>query len=493
MADIRVRIPPSPTGLLHIGTVRTALYNYLFAKHNGGTMVFRIEDTDKERGTKEFEDDIINGLVKLGIAGDEGVHVGGKYGPYRQSERTEIYKKYLIELLEKDHAYYCFCSKERLEKMREEQTAKKLPPRYDGCCAKLDPKESAKRVGKGDAAVIRIRVPQDSDLKFTDLVRGETVIQSKELDDFVIAKKIDEPLYNYTVVVDDHTMEITHVIRGEDHISNTPKQILVYKAFGWKLPEFAHLPLILNEDRSKLSKRKNKVSVDDYLKDGYLPHAMLNFLALIGWNPGDTQQEIFTMKELIDKFSLDHVHKGGAVFDIKKLDWINGEYIKRAIEKDVNQFYETALPFIKDKLPADKSDLIKQILIDPDFEGRFRKLSEIGDELKVFFGLQDYEYGLIAREKFGITSDILKRVFALAKDKTQKISWKGKPADLKKEIEEKMGGIITETGYKNGQVFWPIRVALSGLEKSPNYSTLMTYLGKDESLRRLDTALNKIK
>lgn len=455
-------------------------------------MILRIEDTDKERSTKEFEDDIVNGLIKLGIAGDEGVHAGGKYGPYHQSERTDLYKKYLTELLEKDHAYYCFCSKERLEKMREDQAAKKLPPRYDGCCAELDPEESKKRVANGESAVIRIRVPQDSDLRFTDLVRGETVIQSKELDDFVIAKKIDEPLYNYTVVIDDHTMDITHVIRGEDHISNTPKQILIFQALEWKIPEFSHLPLILNEDRSKLSKRKNKVSVDEYIKDGYLPQAILNFLALIGWNPGDTEQEIFTMNELIEKFSLDHVHKGGAVFDIKKLDWVNGEYIKKAIAEDTDKFFETALPFIKDKLPTDKSDLIKKILVDPDFEGRFKKLSEIGDELKVFFSLQEYEYSLMAREKFGITSDILKKVLTLTKDKVQKISWKGKPADIKKEIEEKMSEIVTETGYKNGQIFWPIRVALSGLEKSPNYSTLATYLGQDECLRRLDVALTKI-
>jgi nondiscriminating glutamyl-tRNA synthetase len=491
MADIRVRIPPSPTGLLHIGTVRTALYNYLFAKHNGGTMVFRIEDTDKERSTKEFEDDIVNGLVKLGIAGDEGVHIKGTKG-YRQSERTEVYAKDIKKLLDEDKAYYCFCSKERLDDLRKEQETKKLPPRYDGCCAGIKPEEAKKRVEAGEKAVIRLRVPKDKDLSFNDLVRGKVVMHSKELDDFVIARSVNDPLYHLTVVVDDHDMKITHVIRGEDHVSNTPKQILIFQALGWKIPEFAHLPLILNEDRSKLSKRKNKVSVDDYLKEGYLPHALLNFLALIGWNPGDTQQEIFTMEELIDKFSLNHVHKGGAVFDIKKLDWVNGEYIKNAIAEDIDKFFETVLPFIKDKLPTNKSDLIKKILIDPDFEGRFRKLSEIGDELKVFFGLQDYEYGLMAKDKFGITSDILKKTLTLAKDRIQKIDWKKKPADIKKEIEDKMGEIVTETGYKNGQVFWPIRVALSGLEKSPNYSTLMTYLGKDESLRRLDVALNKI-
>jgi nondiscriminating glutamyl-tRNA synthetase len=491
MSNIRVRIPPSPTGLLHIGTVRTALYNYLFARHNGGTMVFRIEDTDKERSTKEFEDNIVNGLVKLGIAGDEGLHLGAS--GYRQSERTDVYKKYLQRLLDENKAYYCFCSKERLDDLKKGQEAKKLPPRYDGKCAVLNPAESKKRIEAGEKAVIRLRVPNDKDLTFKDLVRGDVSIHSKELDDFVIARAADDPLYHLTVVADDHDMKITHVIRGEDHISNTPKQMLIFQALGWEIPEFAHLPLILNEDKSKLSKRKNKVSVDDYLKEGYLPDALLNFLALVGWNPGDTKQEIFTMEELIEKFSFEHVHKGGAVFDQKKLDWINCEYIKKAITEDVNKFYETVPPFIKDKLPIDKAALIKQILADPDFEGRFKKLSEIGDELKVFFSLDDYEYSLMAREKSGITPDILKKVFILAKDKVQKIKWIGEPADLKKKIEEKMTEIVSETGYKNGQVFWPMRVALSGLEKSPNYSTLMTYLGKDEILRRLDVALTKIK
>ncbi|MBU0727501.1 glutamate--tRNA ligase, partial [Patescibacteria group bacterium] len=338
MSNVRVRIPPSPTGLLHIGTVRTALYNYLFAKHESGKMIFRIEDTDKERSKKEYEEDIINGLVKLGIAGDEGVHIPGDKG-YRQSERTDVYTADLKKLLDENKAYYCFCSKERLEEMREKQRENKLPPRYDGCCKNLDPAEAKKRVEAGEQAVIRLRVPENEDLSFHDLVRGETCIECKELDDFVIARAIDDPLYHLTVVVDDHDMGITHVIRGEDHISNTPKQILIFKALDYDIPQFAHLPLILNEDKSKLSKRKNKVSVDDYLNDGYLPEALLNFLALLGWNPG-TEQEILSMDELIEKFTLDRVHKGGAVFDLKKLDWINGEYIKREIAENIDEFYE---------------------------------------------------------------------------------------------------------------------------------------------------------
>lgn len=482
MSKVRVRIPPSPTGLLHIGTVRTALYNYLFAKHHGGTMVFRIEDTDKERGTKEFEKDIIDGLVKLGIAGDEGVHISGSKG-YRQSERTDIYTAYLKQLLAKDKAYFCDCTKERLEAMRKEQEAKKQAPRYDGTCAK-------KKLTQG---VIRLRIPADrGDIKWNDLVRGEIVINVKELDDFVIARLSDDPLYNLTVVADDHDMKITHVIRGEDHISNTPKQILIFEAFGWKAPEYAHLPLILNEDRSKLSKRKNKVSVSDYLAEGYLPQALLNFLALLGWNTPD-EQEIFTMDELIQKFTLERVHKGGAVFDLKKLDWINGEYIKLGIREKIDCIYEAAKPFLDKMMPGADPVLVKTILKDPDFEGRFKKLSEIPEGLApLFLPLPDYPLELIAREKFQITPAILKQVLEKAIEVVKALEWRKGDSEKSEVISAAFAGIVDTLKLKNGQVLWPIRVALSGLEKSPNYATLATYLGKEEVLKRFQSALQKL-
>jgi glutamyl-tRNA synthetase len=492
---IRVRIPPSPTGLLHIGTARTALYNYLFAKHGDadgpGTMIFRIEDTDRERSTREFEENLINGLEKLGIAGDEGIHKGGPHAPYRQSERTDIYRGYLNELLKKDQAYYCFCSKERLDEMRAAQAEQKLPPRYDGCCAELTQEEAEKRMQGGERAVIRLRVPKEEAVTFNDLVRGETCIQCKELDDFVIARAINDPLYHLTVVADDHDMEITHVIRGEDHISNTPKQILIFRAFGWQEPLFAHLPLILNEDKSKLSKRKNKVSVDDYLNDGILPEALLNFLALLGWNTPD-EQELFTLEELIEKFTLDRVHKAGAVFDLKKLEWINGEYIKMAIAEDVEAFFERAKPFLPPSA-VDKPEQTKAILQDPDFEGRLKKLSELREALSVFFDpLPDYPLDLLCREKFNITPALLKPALTDAREKLDALDWNSEPSTLRKSFEKTLFGIITDKNLKNGQLLWPVRVALSGLEHSPNFSTLMFHLGKEEALRRLDIALNKL-
>lgn len=482
MSSVRVRIPPSPTGLLHIGTVRTALYNYLFAKNKGGTLVLRIEDTDKQRSTKEFEDDIVNGLVNLGIAGDEGVHAGGDHGPYRQSERTDIYKGYLRQLLDEDKAYFCGCSKERLDEMRAQQQAKKLPPRYDKTCAD-------KKLTEG---VVRLRVPDDKEVRWNDLVRGETVIHSRELDDFVIARAVDDPLYHLTVVADDHDMEISHIIRGEDHISNTPKQILLFEALGWEPPEFGHLPLILNEDKSKLSKRKNKVSVDDYLADGYLPEALLNFLALLGWNTPD-EQEIFSMDELVEKFSLDRVHKGGAVFDLKKLDWINGEYIKKMIADDVDGFYEMAKVFIVGNVPTEDEELIKKILQDPDFEGRFKKLSEIPEGLAPLFSeLPDYPMDLIVREKFKITPDMLKQVMEKAIEVTTGMDWEKGDSSKSQMISDAYVGMVEELELKNGQVLWPIRVALSGLERSPNFATLAVYLGKEEVLNRLKKALEKV-
>ena len=482
---IRVRIPPSPTGLLHIGTVRTALYNYLFAKHGDadgpGTMVFRIEDTDKERSTKEYEEDIIDGLVALGIAGDEGVHVPGDKG-YRQSERTDVYTADLKKLLEEDKAYYCGCSKKRLDEMRSEQQANKMAPRYDGTCAD-------KGLTEG---VIRLRVPPDrGDIMWLDLVRGKTTINAKELDDFVIARGIDDPLYHLTVVADDHDMNITHVIRGEDHISNTPKQILLFEALGWKVPAFAHLPLILNEDKSKLSKRKNKVSVDDYLAEGYLPEALLNFLALLGWNTPD-EQEIFSLEELTEKFTLDRVHKGGAVFDLKKLDWVNGEYIKKMIAEDIDGFYEMAKVFIVGKVLSEDEAMIKKILQDPDFEGRFKKLSEIPEGLAPLFAeLPDYPMELIAREKFQITPDMLKQVMEKAIEVTEGLEWKKGDSTKSQMISEAYVGMVEVLGLKNGQVLWPIRVALSGLERSPNFATLAVYLGKEEVLKRFHMALEK--
>ncbi len=484
---VRVRVAPSPTGLLHIGTVRTALFNYLFAKHHGGTMILRIEDTDKARSTAEFEKDIVEGLVRLGIAGDEGVHTGGEYGPYRQSERTALYTQHVQQLLDEDKAYYCFCTPEELEKMRAEQIAQKLPPRYDGRYRDTPKAEVLKRIAAGEKAVVRLKVPQEGEITFNDLIRGPVMVALKEYDDFVIARRLDDPLYNLTVVIDDITMKISHVIRGEDHLSNTPKQILIYRALGQEPPQFAHLPLILNADRTKLSKRKNKVSFGDFMAEGYLPEAMLNFLALLGWSHPEGK-EILSLQELAAAFDLDRVHKAGAIFDRTKLDWFNGQYLRKAIMERPEAVWEELAPILKKTDLKATKEVIFAILRDPDLEGRFHKLSEVPEVLRVFFGnVPAYEKSLLLNVKSGVTPEIVDKVMGAAIKALGGIGWE------RKAIEGPLMALPAALGLKNGQVLWPIRAALSGAEKSPNFATLALHLGKEETLKRLNFAVAKVR
>lgn len=479
---IRVRNCPSPTGLLHIGTVRTALYNYLFAKKNGGTLVFRSEDTDQERSTKEYEDNVISGLTAMGLIGDEGVHSGGDLGPYRQSERKAIYREYLEKLLEKNTAYYCFCTKEELDMEREEQQKQKLPPRYSGKCRDISKEEAEQRVANGEKAVIRLRVSENEEIVFQDLIRGENKTNSKELADFVIAKNLDQALYNFTVVVDDHLMQITHVIRGEDHIPNTPKQILMYEAFGWDIPQFAHLPLILNQDKSKLSKRKNKVSVDDFLAEGYLPEALINFLVLLGWNTSD-EKEIFSMDELLEHFSLERVHKGGAVFDIEKLNWMNGIYL-RNLELEV--LIEKMAPYLeKAGLDTDQEKLKKYV---PLVHERIKLLSEAPDLLR-FMLVDELEYDaeLFLHQKMKVDLEGAKMAIEKSLPVLEAISeeeWG------QAKLESVLIALVHDLGLKNGQILWPLRVALTGEKFSPGVFEVGDVLGRERSLARIKYGLS---
>lgn len=481
---VRVRNCPSPTGLLHIGTVRTALYNYLFAKKNGGILVFRSEDTDEERSTQEYENNIISGLTKLGLIGDEGVHLGGEYGPYRQSERKKIYYEYLVKLLEQEKAYYCFCTKEELEAEREEQVLKKLPPRYSGKCRNLNPQEAQQRVAQREKAVIRLKVEENREIVFQDLIRGENRTNSKELADFVIAKSVEQALYNFTVVVDDFLMKITHVIRGEDHIPNTPKQILIYEAFGWEIPQFAHLPLILNQDRTKLSKRKNKVSVDDYLAEGYLPEALINFLALLGWNTSD-EKEIFSLEDLIAHFSLERVHKGGAIFDLDKLNWLNGYYLRNL---SLDDLILKIKPYLEKEGLGGDLKMLKKYL--PLVHERIKLLGEAPDLLR--FMLADslkYESSLFLHEKMKVDLSMAK--FALEKslpelEKIEEKNWN------QVEIEKVLIALIQSLELKNGQILWPLRVALTGEKFSPGVFEVADVLGKERSLARIKQGIIKL-
>lgn len=335
MSNVRVRFAPSPTGFVHVGSLRTALYNYLFARHHGGKFVLRVEDTDRARYTEGAVENLLETLEWSGLSDDEGPENNGDFGPYYQSQRLNIYHEYIEKLISNNFAYPCFCSEERLAKIREEQIGKKLTPKYDGHCRHISGDELIKR-RKSEDHVIRLKIPPEGITKVSDIIRGEVQFQNEMIDDQVLLKSDGFPTYHLANVVDDHLMGITHVIRGEEWLISTPKHIILYDYFGWPIPQFAHLPLLLNPDRSKLSKRQGDVAVEDYRKKGYLPEALLNFVALLGWNRGD-DEEIFSLEELIADFSLERVNKSGAVFNIEKLNWMNGIYIRSFRKRNIFQ------------------------------------------------------------------------------------------------------------------------------------------------------------
>jgi len=334
MSKVRTRFAPSPTGFLHVGGLRTALYSYLFAKKNNGTFILRIEDTDQKRTVEGAVKNLIDTLNWAGLNFDEG--------PYIQSERLELYKKHAQQLINEGKAYYCFCSSEKLEASRQAQIAAKLPPAYDKHCRDLNPIESQKRVDAGEKFVIRMKVPLEGEISFTDIIRGEVTISCKNVDDQVLLKTDGFPTYHLAFVIDDHYMDITHIIRGEEWLSSAPKHIILFKYFGWEMPQMAHLPLLLNPDKSKLSKRQGDVAVEDYKAKGYLKEALINFVALLGWNPGSTK-EIFTMEELIQEFSLERVGKSGSIFNVEKLNWFNQQHLRLKTDDQIIELIKPIL------------------------------------------------------------------------------------------------------------------------------------------------------
>ncbi len=515
---VRVRFAPSPTGFFHIGGARTALFNFLFARKYQGKMILRIEDTDLERSKKEYEEDIMEGLKWLGIEWDEGpifkkdqerifdTDYIGHYGPYRQSERKNIYRKYLEKLLEEKKAYYCFCTPEELKAKREEQMSRGLPPRYDGKCAHLSEKEVKERLEKGMPAVIRFKVPKEK-ISFVDEVRGKIEFDANLLGDIVIAKNLNTPLYNFAAVVDDFEMRITHIIRGEDHLPNTPKQILLQKALGFYQPVYIHIPLILGPDRSKLSKRHGAMSVNEYKKMGYLPEAMINFLAFLGWNPG-TEKEIYSLSSLIKDFSVKKIQKSGAIFNTEKLDYLNGFYIRQTPREDLTRM---AIPYLiekdylepiikseqyppayggiyfsqsfkiketKEKINFNHLERIVQL-----FQERLKKVSEIGDLADFFFKERlDYPKELLfwkeAREEG--TLEVLEKIKNLLSPIKEE-NWN-------RETIEKILMSEAEKLANRGYFLWPLRVALTGKKASPGPFEIAEILGKSKTLKRIEYA-----
>ncbi|MDP3953632.1 MAG: glutamate--tRNA ligase [bacterium] len=461
---VRVRFAPSPTGPLHIGSVRTALFNWLFARSEGGVFVLRIEDTDKERSREEFEADIKSGLQWLGMEWDE---------LYRQSDRGEVYKEHLLRLLEENRAYWCFCSKEELKAQNEAMLSQGLAPKYSGKCRSLTKEEADRRISSGEGAVVRLKIPE-KELSFEDIIRGKIVFDGALIGDTVIARDLESPLYNFVVVVDDALMEITHVIRGEDHISNTPRQIALGEALGFDMPRFAHLPIILNPDRSKMSKRFADTALREYIQKGYAKEAVINFLALLGWHP-EGDREVITKDELIQEFSLKRVQRGGAVFNQDKLDWLSNSYFK---QMNMEEFRSQLQEFLPEGWQPN------EVMISSVKE-RIVRLDEAKGLLQFYFEAPDYKTELLSWK--GMSQERVTQSLTKTHEMVEGIPER----DFKtNKLEERILGLVSSEN--RGEVLWPLRVALSGLEKSPSPFEIMAALGKKESLRRIEYAQKKI-
>jgi nondiscriminating glutamyl-tRNA synthetase len=486
--SIRVRFAPSPTGPIHVGSVRTALFSWLYARRYGGTFVLRIEDTDKERSEKRYDEELLQGLSWLGLDWDEGpepIGAGGQlaldgmsergeYGPYRQSERTAIYRKYLEQLIESGDAYYCYCSKEDIEAQRQSMLSAGLPPKYSGHCRNL----AAPPEGKSPE-VIRFKVLEVK-VEFKDLVRGKVIFDAALFGDIIIAKDLDTPLYNFAVVVDDALMQISHVIRAEDHLSNTPKQILMQRALGFTEPIYAHIPLILNADRSKMSKRFSDTALLNYRERGYVPEAMINFLALLGWHPrGD--KEVLSRKELIAEFDIDRVQQSGAVFNEEKLDWLNREHIKAM---PIAEVATLAAPFFAKQNIVLRDEALLERVIAVQI-ARAKTLEDLATASAFFFAMPEFAPELLIWKDNSTLKEVGEVLSAarvvIAGIATEDFSRETLTACLPLIVGERSRGVV----------LWPLRVAVSGQANSPDPIEIMSVLGRDESLRRIDVAIKK--
>lgn len=483
--SVRARFAPSPTGYVHIGSLRTALYNYLYAKKNNGKYILRIEDTDQNRFVEGAIEGMIASMAWAGINHDEGAVIEngrltqkGDYGPYIQSERLPIYQEYIQRLLDSGDAYYCFCSKERIDEVREKQREAGLTPKYDGHCQRLTPEEVAGKKAAGEEFVIRLKLPKNKDIVFNDIVRGTVTVNTEDMDDQVLIKADGFPTYHFAVVVDDYLMGITHVIRGEEWLISTPKHIYLFEAFGWKAPQYVHLPNILNADKKKLSKRQGDVAVEDFVKKGYLPEALVNYIALVGWSPEDNQ-EIFTMEELEEKFSLERVSKSGGVFDVNKLNWVNSHYIKEA---PVERITDLAIPHLIEKgyVKADEVEAKYNWLKDmvEVLKESISYVAEVTDKVDIFFKTEIAPEDEEAEELLKVDHmGQLLEVFLQKVEAVEEIDLEfGKR--VFKEIQK-------ETGIKGPQLFKPIRVAITGKAHGPDINMVIKVLGKQNLISRI--------
>jgi glutamyl-tRNA synthetase len=483
MDNIRVRFAPSPTGYLHVGGLRTALYNFLFARNNNGKFILRIEDTDRNRYVEGAVEKLISSLKWAGLDYDEGPGIGGNYSPYMQSERLTIYKKYAQELVSKGNAYYCFCTTDRLQSLREEQERQKLPQaKYDKHCLGLSKLEIEHKLSTSTPFVIRLNVQPNQKIIFDDIIRDKVEFESNNVDDQVLIKSDGYPTYHMANVVDDHLMEISHVIRGEEWLSSTPKHVLLYDFFGWERPKFAHLPLLLNPDRSKLSKRQGDVAVEDYRDKGYLKEALVNFVALLGWNAGD-DQEYYYINELIEKFSLERVNNSGAVFDVVKLNALNAEHLRKKSNKEILELLKNEILTSKFSNQNLSDDYLLQVI--SSMKERVTFVKEFLTASPYFFSAPE-SYDEVSKQKNWKPDSPshllnLRNAFSKLDNPT------------KEDYEHSLKQVAETLAVGTGKLIHPLRLALSGMGTGPGVYDIVVILGKDETISRIDTALTKIK
>ena len=479
---VRTRFAPSPTGYLHIGGLRTALYAWLYAKKNDGDFILRIEDTDRNRLVDDACEIIYRTMKDTGLTYDEGPDVGGDYGPYIQSERKDIYKKYAEELVKKGAAYYCFCTKERLDAMHEE--AKKngqVAAKYDKHCLALSKEEVAAKVAAGEPYVIRQNIPTEGETVYEDMVYGKITVPMSELEDNILLKSDGWPTYNLANVIDDHLMGITHVIRGIEYLSSTPKYNLLYDALGWERPKYIHLPPVMKDAKRKLSKRYGDASYEDFIKKGYLKEAILNYIALLGWSPS-SNKEIFTLDELAQEFDLSGISKSPSIFDNDKLTWMNAEYI-RAL--DPADFENRAKPYLDEALGGGFDYSLICSLIQP----RLETLAQIPEKVAFLKEMPDYDLSLFFHKKMKTSAETALPALEAAYDALKNLD------DFSPEgVHDTLLPLAAQMGIKNGQLLWPVRVAISGVAVTPGGATeIAALLGKDETLRRLEVSMEKLK
>lgn len=480
---VRLRFAPSPTGYLHIGGLRTALYNYLYAKQNGGKFLLRIEDTDRTRYVEGAIENLIHELKWAGVEANEGVCLDengkitevGECGPYIQSERVEkgIYNKYAEELIEKGYAYYCFCSKERLDDVKNQQKADGKIPRYDGLCRGVSIEDAKKRIANGESYVIRLKLPENRDIVFEDVIKGRITINTNDMDDQVLIKADGFPTYHFAVVVDDHLMGITHIVRGDEWISSTPKHIYLYEALGFEKPIFVHLPTVLNKSGKKLSKRNDDASVEDFRLKGYLPEALINYLALVGWSP-ESNEEILSLDEMVKQFSFDRVSKSGGVFDVDKLDWVNAQYIRKMEVSELAKLvkpYLVKAGFIKEDICEKRLELITKT-----FQESISRLPEIIEQSRFLF--ED-----VTVEPEALKMRNVEHIEILKEKMKEELS------QIEEMDEETAKGFMKKvqkaSGFKGKDLYMPVRALLTGQVHGPELSNILEILGKGEILRRL--------